>query len=461
MIGALASKLESALHVSNTELGLLAAAPSLVAAVATVPVGMLADRINRVQLIAVSILVWSGAMVAGGLAGSFGTLLLTRLALGAATATAGPPVSSLIGDYFPAGERARIYGLILSGELIGAAFGYVVSGEVAAGFTWRAAFFVLAVPSVLLAVALWRYLPEPLRGGASRLPRGARTFTPSQAAAVEAEGAPGDAGLSLVQRKAEKENVRPKGDAVLSEDPSRMSLWTATRQILRVRTNVVLILASALGYFYLNGVETFGLEYFRGRYDLSQSGATALLAVLGIGALAGVLSGGRIADRLVLQGHLDGRIVVGAVSAIAAAVLFLPALLSSQLVLAIPLFIIAAGAFAARNPAVDAARLDIMHHRLWGRAEAVRTMLRRLMVALAPITFGLVADAVVSARAAAGQQKGFGASASWQGLRLAFLILLLTLLASGLLTLLARRTYPRDVASAVASEEAFSASPAG
>jgi predicted MFS family arabinose efflux permease len=461
MIGALASKLESALKLSNLELGLLAAVPSLVAALATIPVGVLTDRVNRVRLMAVSVLIWSGAMAASGLAGSFAVLLLTRLGLGAATATAGPPVSSLIGDYFPASERARMYGLILSGELVGAGLGYVVSGEIASAFTWRAAFFVLAVPSLVLAAALWRHLPEPERGGASQLPRGSSSFHTTRERERADEGDGDELDLSIVQRKVEEGNVTPWASAVLGEDPARMDLWTATRQVLRVRTNLVLIIASALGYFYLNGVETFGLEYFRGRYHLSQSAATLLLALLGIGGLVGVLSGGRLADWLVRRGHLDGRIVVGAVSAIAAAALFLPALLSPGLILPMLLFVVAAAAFAARDPALDAARLDVMHHRLWGRAEAVRTMLRRLMVACAPVLFGFVADAVVSTRATDGQQTGFGASASYQGLRLAFVILLVTLLASGLLTLLARRTYPHDVASAVASEQAVSASPEG
>jgi MFS family permease len=121
MIGAIAGRLETALRLSNTELGLLASVPSLFAAVATIPIGVLTDRVTRVRLVAAGAFVWTIAMTCSGLAGSFGTLLLTRLALGMATATAGPTISSLVGGYFPTRERGRIYGLILSGELFGAA----------------------------------------------------------------------------------------------------------------------------------------------------------------------------------------------------------------------------------------------------------------------------------------------------------------------------------------------------
>jgi hypothetical protein len=113
-----------------------------------------------------------------------------------------------------------------------------------------------------------------------------------------------------------------------------------------------------------------------------------------------------------------------------------------------------AGGFGARNPPLDAARLDIMHHRLWGRAEAVRTFLRRLTTAGAPVIFGLIADQLAgpSAQSTSNGAHGFGANASAQGLQLAFLVLLGTLALGGILTFLAARTYPRDVATALASE---------
>lgn len=459
-IGAIAGRLETSLSLSNTELGLLVAVPSLAAAVATVPIGMLSDRVNRVRLTAASVILWSVAMLAGGLAQSFGMLLLTRLALGAATATAGPTISSLVGDFFAPPERGRVYGLILSGELLGAGFGFVVSGELSSALSWRAAFFVLAVPSVALGVALWRLLPEPLRGGASRLEPGATRFVGADQPAQSAGHRQRDARQeSVVQQQVEQRHIAADEDLVLHEDPARMNLWAASRYVLRVRTNVVLILASALGYFYLGGVETFGVVYFRGHYGLSQPAATLLLVLFGAGSLVGVVAGGRIADRLVARGTIDGRILVGAVSSLAATVLFLPALLTGSLVISMPLFVLAAVAFSARNPVLDAARLDIMHHRLWGRAEAIRTLFRQLMVTFAPLLFGFIGDRLGSGRAAASSQHGFGAGASAAGLQDAFLILLVTLLVGGLLTFRARSTYPVDVATAVASEDAVRIGP--
>src|SRR5579864_6555582 len=117
-ISALAPQLESAFRVNNTGIGLLVTLSTLVGAIATMPVGVLADRMNRTRILSISILVWGATELMSGFCVSFMMLILTRLALGAVTATAGPTVASLTGDLFPAQERSRIYGMILTGELL-------------------------------------------------------------------------------------------------------------------------------------------------------------------------------------------------------------------------------------------------------------------------------------------------------------------------------------------------------
>jgi len=91
--------------------------------------------------------------------------------LGVVTATAGPTVASLTGDFFPAADRGRMYGLIISGELAGTGVGYVVSGDISALTTWRVAFWWLVILSLALAWVVWR-LPEPARGGMAPIEAG-------------------------------------------------------------------------------------------------------------------------------------------------------------------------------------------------------------------------------------------------------------------------------------------------
>ena len=172
-VGAVAPQLERALHIGNTKIGLLNSVALLIGAVAVVPVGLLVDRVRRIPMLALSMILWSVTTVLGAFAPSYSYLLLSRVGLGAVAATAGPAIASLTGDYFPARERGRVYGYILSGEIAGTAAGFIVSGTLASAFSWRVAFFVLALPGFFLARSLWRTVPEPLRGGQSRLEPGA------------------------------------------------------------------------------------------------------------------------------------------------------------------------------------------------------------------------------------------------------------------------------------------------
>jgi len=384
-VGASATELRHALGISDTQVGLLVASTLLVGALATLPFGVLADHVRRTRTLAIAIALWGVAMGWSAAATGYEMLLVARLFLGIVTAAAGPLVASLVGDYFDGRERGRVWGLILTGELVGVGFGFLVSGDIAL-LSWRAAFVVLALPAFALAWFV-RRLPEPERGG---------------------------------------------GGADTGRD--RMSLPAAARRVLRVRTNALLIVASTLGYYFLAGIQTFGSEFTKKQYGASQAVVNVMVVVVGVGALLGVLAGGTAGDALARRGHAAGRVTVAAVSAALAAVLFIPAILSTGELGALPYLVAAAFMLAAQNPPLDAARLDVMPARLWGRAEAVRTVVRSFAQALAPLLFGAISDHV------------FGGGRS--GLKWTFLVMLAPLAGSAVILWRARRTYPGDAAAA-------------
>src|SRR5215468_12188685 len=161
-VGASATELRHSLHINNTDIGLLVSVTSLVAAAASLPFGVLADRVRRTWFLGLAIVLWGVAMIWSATVPDFGMLLLARLALGAVTAAAGPFVASLVGDYFPGSDRGRIYGFILAGELLGAGVGFAVTGNISS-LSWRAALVILALPAFALAW-LVAHLPEPARG---------------------------------------------------------------------------------------------------------------------------------------------------------------------------------------------------------------------------------------------------------------------------------------------------------
>ncbi|HET6806203.1 MAG TPA: MFS transporter [Frateuria sp.] len=454
-VGAVATPIKAALHIGNLQVGWLVTASTAVAAVVTLPFGALVDRVRRVRLLTIALVLWSASMLASGLAASYPMLLISRLALGAVASVASPAVTSLTGDFFRPGERGRIFGYVLAGELLGVAFGFLISGNVAAWLSWRASFFALAVLGLVLAVVLWRCLPEPSRGGQSRIPVGARRV-PAEGESVRARAqTPRSSSLRRVIRW---RGVRPR-HALMSMNPASASLWRAVRYVLAVPTCRTLILASALGYFYFTGLRTFAIVFMRGRFDLNQSAASTLAVVIGLGAIAGVLLAGRLGDWLIDRGHLTGRVQVAAAAYLLATAAFLPGLLIGTLWLAGPFFFLAAAGIGGANPAADAARLDVVPSALWGRAEGVRATFRFALEAAAPPLFGYV-----SARFAGHADTGGAAGAATGGAAIArmgaagldhtFLVMLVPLALAGVL-LLARttRTYARDVATALAAEQ--------
>lgn len=416
-VGASAIELRQALHINNFDIGLLIAVTSIVAAAASIPFGVLADRGPRTTALGLSIFLWGAAMVWSATVSSFGRLLLARMLLGVVTAAAGPIVASLVGDLFAASERGKIYGYILTGELLGAGIGFAVTGDIAA-LSWRAAFLILSIPAFFLAWFVF-HLPEPARTG-----RRSRDLNP---AADAPDVAPEE---TDAQRLARAQGIEPH-DGMVAADPARMGLIDATRYVLKVRTNVILILASAAGYYFLAGVQTFGVEFVRRQYRVDAVLANLLMLVIGGGAVIGILAGGDLGDALLHRGRINGRILVGALSSAGATLLFVPALLTHSLVTAVPYVTVAALALSAQQAPLNAARLDVIPAPLWGRAEGIRTVLRTGAQALAPLVFGLVSDAA--------------------GLQWTFLIMLAPLAAGSIYLFKGLRTYPRDIATAAAA----------
>jgi MFS family permease len=440
-VGAVATQLERDLHIGNLQLGLLVAVSTGISALTTLPFGILVDRVHRGKLLTIAIALWSVTMIASGASVSYPMLLITRLGLGAVVALASPAIASLTGDFFHPAERGRIYGYILAGELIGTAFGFLISGNVAAIMSWRASFWILAFLGLVLAGVIWKMLPEPRRGGQNPIPD---TTKKNKAK---------DAPSNEVEQIVEERDIEPHRELILHSDPVKMPLWDAVRYVLSIRTYRTLIIASALGYFYFTGLRTFAIVFVRGRFDLAQATASSFSVGVGIGAIVGVLVAGTLADKMIDRGKLTGRILVGASAYLLAAAAFVPGLLTTSLWVASPFFFLAAAGLGGANPALDAARLDIMHSRLWGRAEGVRSTLLYIFQAIAPPLFGWVSGMFGGHHGSGAGQPG-AQQGNAAGLDITFLIMLVTLFLAGLVMFRALKTYSRDVATAIASEQA-------
>lgn len=434
LIGALGPTLESVFHIGNFELGVLATVFVVVAAPATLGFGIFTDRWNRTLLLALSLVIWVIGEGLTGAAISFGMLIGVRILLGVVSAASGPTTPSLIGDLVPATERSRALSSIDAGSLIGDGVGFVLPAIILGFASWRWNFWVLAAFGALLAVAFW-LLPEPQRVGAEG----------PQEAKPEGEESPEPAyemPLTEVQQMVQRRQITPRQRSMVRRDAEDASLWYAMKYTLRVRTDLISLIARSLGDFFFQAIAIFAVLFATRWYGLGQRTADLMILVIGIGAFIGILVMGRVSDYMLKKREwLSSRVWLGAVSYIISPIPLFFAFLTHSLYVAIPLFFVGAFFLGAAEPPLDALRVDVLVPRLRGRAESVRQFFRSIVEGAAPVVLG-----GLSVFFAAGTHNG-------RGLQLSFLVLLPLVLLAGLLMLLAIPTYAPDVAAALKSSE--------
>jgi len=150
---------------SDQQMGLLTGlAFALFYTFAGIPLARIADTRSRTTLIAIGIAAWSFLTAMSGFARSFIQLALARVGVGVGEAAASPAAYSLIADYFPPERRSRALAIYTIGSNVGMLVGLSLGGIIAEHFGWRAAFFVVGGPGLLMAVIVKMTIREPPRG---------------------------------------------------------------------------------------------------------------------------------------------------------------------------------------------------------------------------------------------------------------------------------------------------------
>ena len=165
------------LTISDTQISLLmGTAFAMIYSVAGIPLGFLADRTSRRNLIAAGILIWSLATIGCGLVQGFGQLFCCRIFVGLGEAVLAPAAVSLISDYFPPARRATALAVFFTGVSIGIGSAILIGGgllhaikmglmaatPLAGTAPWRLVFLLVGVPG-LVWTALVFTVREPVR----------------------------------------------------------------------------------------------------------------------------------------------------------------------------------------------------------------------------------------------------------------------------------------------------------
>jgi len=166
IIGILAVPIKAELKLSDTELSLTGGiAFALFYSGIAIPVAWLADRKSRVNIIAVSVALWSAFTALCGFAQNFWHLFLARMGVGVGEAGGVAPSYALISDFYPRERRARALALFSLGIPIGSALGVFFGGWIATNLDWRSAFIIVGLAGLPVALLVKLLIPEPVRGG--------------------------------------------------------------------------------------------------------------------------------------------------------------------------------------------------------------------------------------------------------------------------------------------------------
>ncbi|WP_416394805.1 spinster family MFS transporter [Allohahella sp. A8] len=259
-------------ELNDLQLGIVGAAFTVVYAIAGIPLGRMSDTGSRKKVLALGLSIWSGLTAATGMATSYMTLLLARMGVGVGEASCAPAATSLIGDLFPANKRSRAMGVFMLGLPLGLVLAFFTVGAMVKAFdSWRAPFFIAAIPGLLLAAVIL-FMREPARGAAE--------------------------------------------DTALGQNVLDRPL----RRVLSIPTMWWIILSGVAVNFAAYAGNGYLVALLQRYYDLPIDQAAMLTGlIVGVTGLIGLTIGGQLSDRIHMRSQ-TGRLNYGALCMVIAAV---------------------------------------------------------------------------------------------------------------------------------------------
>ena len=386
-------------NLTDTQLGWIGTAFTLVYAVIGLPLGRLADTTSRTRVLAIGVTVWSAFTAMSGMAWGYWSLWMSRIGVGVGEASCSPASNSLIGDLFPPERRARAIGFFMLGLPIGITLTSLISGFIARSYGWRAAFLVATVPGLVLAALVAR-IPDQRRD-------------------------------------------------VAASTASRVSWMEPYRELWRIPTLRWLVVSGALHNFNAYAVNAFLPAYLMRYHGLTLPQASGISAVtLGAVGIVSLVAGGIAADRARVY-SANARLQLGTIAFVLATPLLFAALLLPSG--AISLFVVLMGTgwllnylyYVTVYPAIH----DVVRPALRGTAMAIYFFWMYVLGG----AFGTAALGMLSDRFAQRAMINEGAvqmteTARATGLHNAFLVVPVITLLLAVVLLIASRSMRRDMA---------------
>jgi predicted MFS family arabinose efflux permease len=152
------------LSLTDTQMGILTGpAFSLTYGICGIPLAKLSDRFGRKYIIVGAVTVWSAFTASCGVAHSFASFTLGRVGVALGESTLTPAAHSMIADYFPERQRAKVMAIYFSGIALGSFLALAVGGSLADHYGWRSAMYAVGATGMVLSLLVLTTVREPVR----------------------------------------------------------------------------------------------------------------------------------------------------------------------------------------------------------------------------------------------------------------------------------------------------------
>jgi MFS transporter, Spinster family, sphingosine-1-phosphate transporter len=357
VLSAVLPSIKREFSMSDFQGGLLISSFLIVYAVATLPLGVWADRSIRKNIVALCVGIWSISTTLAGVAQNLFQLFSMRAILGIGEAGYAPASLSLLGDFFSKSRRARILSYWSIGTLLGAAIGVSLGGKVADTLGWRWAFYIVGIPGLIAAFLAWR-ITEPARGSFDH-----------------EDGLSSDSSTALAHGSIGKDFL---GNI---------------KKLIKIPTYWVLVGALVFSFFTIGGTSFWLTTYLTRGFGLTLTAAGSISGIVLVSSgLTGTVLGGWLAD-FAQRRRPEGRLFISMVGFLIGAPLVLLALFIHTLPLFIAIFVIAAISLNFCTGPLNAVIQDIISPNMRATAVGLALLLAHILGdAAAPIVIGLISD---------------------------------------------------------------------
>lgn len=341
--------------MTDFQSGLLISSFLLVYAIATLPLGVWADRGIRKNIVAICVGIWSVSTALAGFTQNLLQLFSMRSILGIGEAGYAPASLSLLGDFFDRTRRGRILSYWSVGTLVGAAIGVALGGIVANTLGWRWAFYIVGIPGLIVTFLAWR-ISEPKRG--------------------------------VFDRENDESTASEMGHGSLGKD-FRKSL----QKLLKIPTYWIIVGALVCSFFTIGGTSFWLPTYLNRAFNLSLADAGAISGVvLIISGVVGTVVGGWLAD-FMQRRFPEGRLLTCVLGFLLGAPLVMVALFIHTRVLFIVVFIIAAISLNFCTGPLNAVIQDVIAPEMRATALGLALLLAHMLGdAASPTIIGVLSD---------------------------------------------------------------------